>query len=319
MVDKPHGPTSHDVVNKMRRLFGTRRIGHAGTLDPMATGVLVLLLGEATKLSSVLTRDSKEYETVVQFGSTTDTLDAEGKITKRVHLEPGWLDRARLSRALELELHREQQLPPIVSAIKVNGQRSYDRARAGETPELHPREVEVLGIELLDVAETSIRVRLAVSKGYYVRAFARDLGDSLGVPAHLTELRRLKSGAFHLDESQAWPPDPSNPLLSLDRAVRRSMPWLSLHAPGALRASQGKPIRPEDWEGEIQWPDSRSALQFESDPERLVAAFHGDDLVALLEPVEFPQLFRVKRGFVSTSTADDTPESSETLASPGEP
>ncbi|HSC88868.1 MAG TPA: tRNA pseudouridine(55) synthase TruB, partial [Polyangiaceae bacterium] len=125
VVDKPRGPTSHDVVGMLRRQFGTRRVGHAGTLDPMATGVLVALFGEATKLSAVLTRETKEYEAVVEFGKATDTLDAEGRPTRTKQLEPGWLDHAQLAEALERELFREVQIPPVVSAIRIGGERAH--------------------------------------------------------------------------------------------------------------------------------------------------------------------------------------------------
>ena len=307
VVDKPRGPTSHDIVSKLRRIFGTRRIGHAGTLDPMATGVLVVLFGEATKLSSVLTRESKIYETVVEFGRTTDTLDADGKTTKKIELSPGWLDRAKLSSALEVELHRELQVPPQVSAIQVNGRRAYDVARAGETLDLAPRDVLVHGLELLDVGETSVRVRLRVSKGYYVRAFARDLGSSLGVPALLTELRRVASGAFHENEAVAWPPEASAPLISVTAAARRSLFTRALTPEGAERTRQGKLLRPEDGLGDWLAPDGASADALEPDNEDAVRAVLLDDQVlALVEPAELADHFVVRRGLLPTNAGPST-------------
>jgi len=300
VLDKPLGPTSHDVVSRLRRVFGTRRVGHAGTLDPMATGVLVVLFGEATKLSSVLTVESKEYEAVVEFGKATDSLDAQGKVTRAQELASGWLERPALGRALEVELLRELQLPPLVSAIKIGGERAYALARAGNAPELSPRDVHVHGLELLEVGERSVRVRLAVSKGYYVRAFARDLGAGLGVPAHLSSLRRLRSGAFALGEAVAFPPSADAPLLSLAAAVRRSLPLVEVNAEGALRIAQGKLIRPED----IQSVAPRATWDAESEHEApLTAALQNGLVVALLAPSEIPNHFRVKRGIADPGSS----------------
>jgi len=198
VVDKPGGMTSHDVVARARRLFGTRAVGHAGTLDPMATGVLVLLFGEACKLSAYLTGQDKTYSAGVRFGSATDSLDADGRVTEERTLPAGWLARETLDRALAVERARTLQVPPAVSAISEGGRRAYQRVRAGETVELAPRPVRVARLELLEWSDAGVDVELEVSKGYYVRAFARDLGATLGVPAHLGRLRRLTSGAFSL-------------------------------------------------------------------------------------------------------------------------
>lgn len=312
VVHKPQGPTSHDVVQKLRRVLGTRRIGHAGTLDPMATGVLVILLGEATKLSNVLTRASKIYEAQVSFGRSTDTLDAEGKVTRALNLAEDWLVPERLQAALEVELYREQQIPPVVSAIKIDGKRAHARARAGETPVMHPREVHVHGLELLETLSHSIRVRLTVEKGYYVRSFARDLGDSLGVPAHLSELCRVQSGAFHLSEALPWDlpaaellapaSAPGAPgLLSLTEAACRSLRHVQLSAAGALRVTQGKKISSADFTQEIQAP-LHPVPQLEAQGP-LVALFEGR-LVALLEDPQNSGIFSVQRGFVEVPATE---------------
>lgn len=293
VLDKPEGPTSHDVVGQCRRIFGTRRIGHAGTLDPMATGVLVMLLGEATKLSSVLTRSRKTYVADIAFGMATDTLDRTGKPTRSKALPPDFLDRVDLTAALERELFREVQVPPLVSAIHVDGKRAHALAREGLDVALRPRPVLVHGLELLERTDARLRLRLTVSKGYYVRAFARDLGETLGVPAHLAELRREASGPFGLSVATAHPPSPEAPLVALETAVRMALPTVELTTEGALRASQGKLLRVED---RVDPDDpSRSALFDVDDP--VVAATHQGRLVALLEPDAIAEQFRVRRGF----------------------
>ncbi len=280
VVDKPRGPTSHDIVAAVRRQYGTRRVGHAGTLDPMATGVLVVLLGEGTKLSAHLTREKKRYRARISLGTATDTLDAEGSVTRRKALSRGWLDEATLRGCLEQERERTLQLPPSVSAIKVGGRSAHERVRKGENVVLEPRDVEVHEIRLTrfdDVIfeatdfgrgpasaperplneassneassnETIVEVELLVSKGYYVRALARDLGERLGVPAHLSALRRTASGAFTLEGAHSWPltegpaEAPAPPLLSLLEAAGRALPIVELSGEDAARAADGKPL-----------------------------------------------------------------------------
>ncbi len=249
VLDKPHGPTSHDVVAAVRRHFGTRRVGHAGTLDPMATGVLVVLLGEATKLSAYLTRDVKRYVARVAFGTSTDTLDAQGRPTRAKVLEPGWLTKAALEAALSAELDRTLQVPPRVSAIKVAGKAAHERVRRGEELEMAPREVELHEAVVRAWDQQSLEVELLVSKGYYVRSFARDLGDALGVPAHLAELRRTASGPFTESEAHPFPLAEGAEPQSLYDVVRRALPTRTLTTEGLARAQDGKALRPEDFEG----------------------------------------------------------------------
>lgn len=284
VVDKPSGMTSHDVVAKARRVFGTRRIGHAGTLDPMATGVLVLLLGEATKLSSVLSTDQKSYVARVEFGVTTDSLDADGRVTKRVELEDGWLSETALEQAIFAEKARRLQIPPQVSAIKVEGQRAYARARQGQSTDLVPRDVTVHSLEIVERSERAIDLSLRVSKGYYVRALARDLGSALCVPAHLSQLRRTQSGPFGLAEARAFPLSGEEELLPITDAARRALPLLSVTEDGCLRLEQGKVLRAED----LVTPCLTNGPA-------LHAAFFGGRLVALVEPAD-PGEFKVKRG-----------------------
>lgn len=274
IVDKPKGPTSHDVVAQVRRAFGTRKVGHAGTLDPMATGVLVVLLGEATKLSSVLTREDKSYVARVRFGIGTVAHDADSPITKKIDLPEDFLEQkgAELERALDNERVRRLQIPPAVSALKVDGRRAHALTRAGAEPDLRPRDVSVRELRGRVVSGQELEVELLVSKGYYVRALARDLGDALGVPAHLTELRRLKSGAFSIEEAVPLSEVARARLLPLVEATERSLPSLELSAAEAERVRQGKLLLVR-----------QERLPPLSGPE--LVGVEGDSLVALLEPL----------------------------------
>jgi tRNA pseudouridine55 synthase len=249
IVDKPEGPTSHDIVQSARRALGTRRVGHAGTLDPMATGVLVLLLGEATKLSDLATAADKTYHARVNFGRATESHDACGATTRESPVRLSQLGEAALQAALDAERRRTLQQPPAVSAIKVQGRRAYALARAGEAPELEPRTVRVHELRELERDESSLSLELRVSKGYYVRALARDLGLALGVPAHLSQLRRLSSGGFTLAEACAWPPPSPPPLLALPQILPRLLPTLRLTDAGVRRARAGQALTVEDFDG----------------------------------------------------------------------
>jgi len=279
VVDKPRGPTSHDVVARMRRALGTRRVGHAGTLDPMASGVLVVLAGEATKLAPYLTAEDKRYEARVALGVATDTLDAEGKPTETQPI-PGWLaeeiaaladlaggERERedevarqapkIAAAIAAERGRRAQVPPAHSAIKVGGQRSYALARAGQEVDLAARAVEVRAMRLLAAAggadpETppTLDLELLVSKGYYVRSLARDLGAQLGLPAHLVALRRTASGAFTLERAAAVDAGSEalrGALIPLEQAAALGLPTAKLTEEGARRARLGQRLRLADF------------------------------------------------------------------------
>lgn len=266
VVHKRPGPTSHDVVGQARRLFGTRAVGHAGTLDPMASGVLVLLVGEATKLSSYLTLDDKEYRATIVFGRSTDTLDALGRTVDERALDAGWLTRDALDAALAAEGARTEQVPPDFSAISVDGKRAHRLARSGKPVVLASRLVAVRRLDLIAHSDREVVCDVAVSKGYYVRAFARDLGAALGVPAHLGALERRASGPFRLDEAHAWPPDRPPPLLSLRDIARRSLRPATLTDDGAARARLGQPLTAEHFSvpprdaAVVAWLDSAGRL-----------------------------------------------------------
>jgi tRNA pseudouridine55 synthase len=284
VIDKPRGPTSHDAVARLRRALRTKEIGHAGTLDPMATGVLVVCVGEATKLSPWLTAADKAYEATIALGAETDTLDAEGTVTKRADVALAILDALdriksgkvhdHLARAVLHEKERTMQVPPAVSAIRKDGVRSYERARKGETEELAPRPVTVHGIELLDGGIDPdghggwLALTCHVGKGYYVRSLARDLAASLGTVGHLTALRRTRSGPFELDE--AMPLDtPGDELaarvITLARAATRALPEARLTESGVRDARFGRAVRAEDFvtgavKGPLAWLDAEGRL-----------------------------------------------------------
>lgn len=248
VVDKPRGVTSHTVVAQARRLFGRKDVGHAGTLDPMATGVLLVLVGQATKLSGYLTADSKRYEAEVTFGRGTDTLDAEGRTTEEAPLGAEQLSPEAVERALEQERARTEQVPPAVSAIKVDGERAYALSRKGEAPELAPRPVRILSLAVLELSSPTLRVSVHVSKGYYVRSLARDLGRALGAPAHLSALRRVASGPFDLAQASPWPTTVRPALLGLSDAAASVLPRCRVKADAVQRARQGKLLSPEDFD-----------------------------------------------------------------------
>ncbi len=204
VVDKPAGPTSFEVVRRVRRLLRAAKAGHAGTLDPMATGVLAVCVGEAVKLQQFLAAGDKAYEATVAFGAATDTEDAEGAVVARG--DPSALDAAAVAAALPRFLGEQLQIPPMYSAVRVGGRRLHEAARAGEAVERAPRAVRVDRLELLEFRAAAgglARARLAVrcGKGTYVRTLAADLGRALGVPAHLEALRRTAAGPFGLEQA----------------------------------------------------------------------------------------------------------------------
>lgn len=200
IVDKPGGMTSHDVVARARRIFGTRKVGHAGTLDPMATGVLVLGLGKATRLLGHLTLSEKAYDATIRLGVTTVTDDAEGEVVATAPASGVTDDEiARVVAALTGDI---EQVPSAVSAVKVDGRRSYARVRAGEEVALAARPVTVAAFDLHEIRRdgdvVDLDVSVTCSSGTYVRALARDLGAALGVGGHLTRLRRTRVGSYDL-------------------------------------------------------------------------------------------------------------------------
>ena len=200
LVDKPQGVTSHDVVYKIRRLYQTRRVGHAGTLDPMATGLLIMLVGKATKASDQLMAQDKEYLGEATLGVVTDTQDAEGEALETNAVPE--ITEAQVRAALASMLGDQLQVPPMHSAKKVGGQKLYDLARKGIEVAREPRAIRLDEFELLSWQTPKINFRVRCTKGTYVRTLAHDLGRKLGPGAHLSMLRRTRSGALDLTRAK---------------------------------------------------------------------------------------------------------------------
>ena len=198
VVDKPVGLTSHDVVQIIRRGTGIRRAGHTGTLDPRASGVLVVLLGPAVRLSEYVSASDKRYQAVIQLGTATDTYDAEGRIlsTRPVNIEETVFEETLQQFVGEIE-----QIPPPYSAVKIQGRKAYEMAREGEEVDLQPRQINVYSLELLEWAPPEAVIDVYCSSGTYIRSLANDLGKVLGCGAHLVGLRRTKSGRFTLRDA----------------------------------------------------------------------------------------------------------------------
>lgn len=198
LIDKPSGMTSHGVVARARRILGERKIGHAGTLDPLATGVLVLLVGRATKLSDFLLNKEKCYRAGILLGCETDTYDTEGTVLHRC--EPQ-VSREQLCAVLEQFTGVQQQLPPMYSAVKQNGKKLYELARAGQEVVRQPREITVHRLSLLSYDGVRAEAEISCSKGTYIRTLAHDMGQALGCGACLDSLRRTASGAFTAEQA----------------------------------------------------------------------------------------------------------------------
>ena len=253
IVDKPSGPTSHDVVAVARRALQTRHIGHAGTLDPLATGVLVLLLGRATRLSQFIVHDDKEYLAGIRLGVSTPTYDAEGLPDSSQRPTPdseidqsgSWTWEIRnLDAVLDGFRGTFLQTPPPFSAKKIAGRRAYEHARDARPVAMTPAEVTLHELERLESADPSLlRLRLVVSSGFYVRSLAHDIGQRLGCGAHLESLRRTRSGGFTIDEAVpldavvtgSLQPRPMNRLIE-------EIPAVTLSDEGLRLASHGNPV-----------------------------------------------------------------------------
>lgn len=281
VVDKPSGPTSHDVVARMRRVLGERRIGHTGTLDPLATGVLPLVIGRATRLARFLSCSEKSYEAVVRLGFATDTGDTEGSPIGTPYSDPmPTLD--VIDRALDAFRGQFLQQPPIFSAKKIAGQPSHRLARGqtrsqtpsltpsltpGQTP-LTPVSVTVTRLELISLDEDRVSLSLDCSAGFYVRALAHDLGERLGTGGHLAALRRTRAGDLTIEESVSVDAATLDDVIPLG-AMLTQLPAMSLDGDEVLRALHGRDLEPR-----IPNPESR--------PVRLLD--DAGDLVAIAEP-----------------------------------
>jgi len=200
VVDKPVGLTSHEVVQIIRRGTNIRRAGHTGTLDPRASGVLVILLGPAVRLSEYVSASDKRYQAVLQLGTTTDTYDADGRV---LTTNPVEISEQQFETALQSFIGEIEQVPPPYSAVKIKGRKAYEMAREGEEVDLQPRRITVYSLELLEWAPPEAVIDVYCSSGTYIRSLANDLGKMLGCGAHLVGLRRTKSGRFTLRDAVA--------------------------------------------------------------------------------------------------------------------
>lgn len=266
VVDKPSGPTSFDVVRQVRTLLKVKKVGHTGTLDPMATGVLPICLGEATKVAGFVTEGDKAYEATVHLGVETDTQDAEGKVVAEAPVPP--LTAALVENALASFRGTFDQVPPMYSAVKVAGKRLYELARAGEEVERASRQVTVYELTLRDFSATRLRLSVRCSKGFFVRTLAYDIGRALGCGAHLTALRRTASGPFVLAQAL---PLAELPALAQDReamarkllplsAALTNLPELRVSAEAAVRVSHGVPLEAPPLPGRIRVVGPEGAL-----------------------------------------------------------
>ncbi|MCZ2128215.1 MAG: tRNA pseudouridine(55) synthase TruB [Anaerolineales bacterium] len=199
VIDKPVGMTSHDVVQAIRDGANLRRAGHTGTLDPRASGVLVVLVGPAVRLSEYVSASDKRYQAIIRLGGTTDTYDAEGKFTPTT--DPAQVTEEQFEEALKTFIGEIEQVPPPYSAVKVQGRKAYEMARKGETVELEPRTITVHHLEVLEWTPPEVVIDVHCSSGTYVRSLAHDLGKKLGCGAYLVGLRRTKSGKFTLRDA----------------------------------------------------------------------------------------------------------------------
>jgi tRNA pseudouridine55 synthase len=223
LIDKPSGLTSHDVVDIIRRKFGIKKVGHCGTLDPNATGLLIIVVGRGTKLSEKLMSDDKVYEGTMKFGESTDSYDSDGELVASLPVPPMTLD--ELNAAAASFIGDQMQVPPMVSAIKKNGVPLYKLARKGIEVEREPRLVHIYNFRFMDYQEPLGRFKLACTKGTYVRSVAHDLGQKLGCGAHLARLRRAVSGKFDVADAK-----PLDEILKLSSSEleKRVIPFLKL-------------------------------------------------------------------------------------------
>ncbi|MFL6182406.1 MAG: tRNA pseudouridine(55) synthase TruB [Actinomycetes bacterium] len=285
VVDKPSGWTSHDVVGKVRGLAGTRKVGHAGTLDPMATGVLICGVGRATRLLGYLTGHDKAYRATIRLGQSTVTDDAEGELIGEATSAD--VDEETVRRTLAQFVGEIKQIPSSVSAVKVDGKRAYARVRAGEEVTLEPRIVTISELEVRSVTRPApdlldVDISVACSSGTYVRAIARDLGAALGVGGHVTELRRTRIGEIGINVARSIDQlEESFEVLALAEAVRASFPSRKMSADESDAVRHGRLIERHGEQG-------------------VIGAFDDDGRVlALMEPRDAS--LRVVVGFTGSS------------------
>lgn len=288
VVDKPVGMTSHDVVQAIRNGTGIRRAGHTGTLDPRASGVLVILVGPAVRLSEYVSASDKRYQAVIRLGASTDTYDADGRFTQQTSA-PVNVTEQQFEETLKQFVGEIEQTPPPYSAVKVQGRRAYDMARQGEEVDLAPRKITVHHLEVLEWAPPEVVVDVHCSSGTYVRSLANDMGNALGCGAYLVGLRRTKSGRFSLRDA--------TPLRKLQEAFQTGK-WYQLLIPAAEALG--------DWPAIELDPDEVEAIKHghripakEDATGRVRGVSMAGELVALLELDESTREWQPKKVFFS--------------------
>jgi tRNA pseudouridine55 synthase len=266
VIDKPEGMTSFDVIRRLRPALAERRIGHLGTLDPMATGVLPLCLGEATKVAQFLNEGDKEYQAEVTLGEARDSQDRTGAVTERG--DAGGVTRVQVNAALTAFVGEIRQVPPMLSAVKVRGERLYRHARRGEVVEREARKVTVFALEVITFSTPRLQLRVHCSKGTYVRTIAHDLGAALGCFAHLSALRRTRAGPFRIEQAVALDRVLARdsaaglPVIDASEALAE-LPELRLDARRVEQARRGRPLSTQDLSdlGAASWrPGTRIRL-----------------------------------------------------------
>jgi len=279
VIDKPVGMTSHDVVQAIRNGTGLRRAGHTGTLDPRASGVLVILVGPAVRLSEYVSASDKRYQAIIRLGGTTDTYDAEGKFTPTK--DPANITEAEFEEALKTFVGEIEQTPPPYSAVKVQGRKAYEMARKGEDVELEPRTITVHHLEVLEWTPPEVVIDVHCSSGTYVRSLANDLGKKLGCGAYLVGLRRTKSGKFTLRDAV--------PLRKLQEAFTAGN-WYQYLIPAAEALGDWYAIElsPDEVEA-VRHGHRVKAKPADIGQEKVRGVSTQGELVALMLPAENPE------------------------------
>lgn len=274
VVDKPVGMTSHDVVEAIRRGTGIRRAGHTGTLDPRASGVLVILIGPAVRLSEYVSASDKRYQAIIRLGSSTDTFDADGKFVQSN--QPVNVTEEQFEKILKNFEGEIEQTPPPYSAVKVGGRRAYDMARQGEEVSLEPRKIQVHHLEVLEWAPPEVVVDVHCSSGTYVRSLANDIGVQLGTGAYLVGLRRTKSGRFSLRDA--------TPLRKLQEAFQAGN-WYQFLIPAAeaLADWPAVELNPDEVE-EVRHGHRVKAAAGAEQPQLVRGVSAAGELIALMIP-----------------------------------
>ncbi len=276
VIDKPTGMTSHDVVNAVRRGTGIRRVGHTGTLDPRASGVLVILVGPAVRLSEYISASDKRYQAIIRMGTATDTYDAEGAFTRDE--VPVDVTEEQFDAELKKFEGEIEQTPPAYSAVKVGGRKAYEMARKGEKVELEPRMIQVHHLEVLEWATPEVVVDVHCSSGTYIRSLANDLGEVLGCGAYLVGLRRTKNGRFSLRDS--------TPLRKLEESFERG-DWYKHLIPAAESLSDWPSIVLDADGVETIRHGQRLKVEADHPEDEMVRGIsEADELVALMKKVE---------------------------------